>query len=500
MATPVADLYAVLGLRPDEASWKRGNELIGGVKQALAFFAGYQVIKQITSVISATVELGGHLDDLRQKTGLSATSLQEWGYAAKLGGSDMDSFAASTGKFARVLKEASEGSEDANKALRAAGLTSQAVTAALKGGDGLDAALTEVAAKFADMPDGPEKTALAMNVFGKSGAELIPTLNQGAEGLRELREEAEALGVVMGDETVDAADKLGDNIDKLKMSTRGLLNSAVSALLPSLQELVDTTLEWIKANRKEIIEGITKTVYFLVDAVGLLVKGIRIAGDIVAWFSEHANVATAVITGLGIVIAAVALEAAAAWLVAFWPVTLIAAAIAALVVIVLDLWDSFATGKGVFADIGRFIARVFDGIVSTVRAALGGIKDVFVSIGTAISDAYHTVIDWITDKIAWAWDQIKSIGDALTKAGEWIAGTDSSVSVSHINAQSQPVQPSQSKGPSVRVDAGDTNITINAGAASAADVGVVVDEKIKEHHDKVWRDAHAATGGADEVQ
>src|SRR4029077_20155788 len=39
--------------------------------------------------------------------------------------------------------------------------------------------LENLADKFASFKDGPEKTALAMQIFGKAGADLVPLLNRG---------------------------------------------------------------------------------------------------------------------------------------------------------------------------------------------------------------------------------------------------------------------------------------------------------------------------------
>lgn len=495
----VADLYAVLGLRPDEASWKRGNELIGGVKQALAFFAGYEAVRGVTEIVKSAIDLGGHLDDLRQKTGLSAESLQQWGFAAKLGGSDMDAFAHATGHLARTIKEATGGSADAATALNQVGLSGKTLTEALKGGDGLDAALLEISSKFADMPDGPKKTALAMALFGKSGAELIPTLNQGAQGLTELREEAIALGVVLGEDTVSAADALGDNIDKLKMSVRGLLNNAIAAMIPTLQGLVDGMLDWIKANKQLAIDTLTKGVDLLIKGLHGVATIAGVVGHAIGWLTEHTQVARAIFIALGVVIGAVALEAAAAWLVAFWPVALVAAAIAGVILLVDKLWDAFHDGKGTLADVGRYIANEFHKIVDSITGALGQAKDVFSAINSSISDAFHAVIDWITAKIDWCWEQLRKIGSALQKAGRAVIGSSVDAAVGGANTFTNPVVPTtpSAGGQQVNVNGGDFSVTINAQSANADEVGQIIDDKIKEHHDKTWRDVHAATGGAD---
>lgn len=495
----ISDLYAVLGLRPDKEAWAKGNELVDGLKTSLKWFAGLAAVHALESTVSATIELGGHLDDLRQKTGLSAESLQQWGFAAKLGGSDMDSFAHATGHLARTIKEAQGGSEDAEKALRQVGLTGAALKAALKGGDGLDAALLEISSKFADLKDGPTKTALAMAVFGKSGAELIPTLNLGAQGLAELRKEAIDLGAVMSEDTVSAADALGDNIDKVKMSIVGLKNQAVAALLPLLKELVDGFLDWIKANKQLVIETITVGVHALVTALGVLRDIGGVVVGVIQFLSEHTLLASAIFTALGVVITAVALEAAAAWLIGFWPIVAIVAFITALVLIFHKLLEALLDGKGIFADIGRGIYALFKGIVDSIVNLFVGIKDFFVSIAKGVKDAFWSVIDWVTGKIEWAWDQLKKIGHYVTHPGELASDTvdffRGGPDGPSATPGAIPLKRSSVAGPAVQVQSGDTTVTINAMGTNASEIGEIVDQKIKDHHDKVVRDVNASSGG-----
>ncbi len=500
-AGQVADLYAVLGLRPDQNAWKKGNELVDGLKTSLKWFAGFEAVRGIAETVKSTIDLGGHLDDLRQKTGLSAVSLQQWGFAAKLGGSDMDSVAHATGHLARTIKEAQDGSEEAGKALNQVGLSSKDVTAALKGGAGLDDALIKIADKFASMPDGAQKTALAMGVFGRSGAELIPTLNLGAKGLSELRKEAIDLGAVMSEDTATAADVLGDNIDKVKMSLTGLKNQAVASLLPMLKELVDGLLAWIKVNKGLVIETLTVGVNGLVSAIGFLVDIVGVAVDAFKFLQEHAVLARALLISLGLVITTVAVEAAAAWIIGFWPVIAVVASLTALVLVFDTLLEALLDGKGVFAEVGRFVVYMFNSVIDEIKAVFIAIGDFFQAIGHAIKRSWEVVIDWISAKIDWAMEQLQKVGHYITHPWEIATDVAGALTGAQTIAPQQTIMRQSAFGatqPAVRVDSGDTNVTINALGTSATEVGEIVDTKIKEHHDKVWRDAHAASGGADE--
>ena len=62
------------------------------------------------------------------------------------------------------------------------------------------------------MEDGAGKTALAIKLFGKSGADLIPLLNQGRAGIKELTDEAAKLGIVISTETAAKAEQFNDTL------------------------------------------------------------------------------------------------------------------------------------------------------------------------------------------------------------------------------------------------------------------------------------------------
>ncbi|GEM_PF-4969061 len=111
---------------------------------------------------------------------------------------------------------------------------------------GLQQVLGDVADVFSRLPDGPEKAALAMDLFGRSGEQLIPLLNLGKEGLAQFREEAERLGLVMNEETAKQAKQLQDDLDALKRSGEALGQEMASRMLPSLSRITKAMREAAK--------------------------------------------------------------------------------------------------------------------------------------------------------------------------------------------------------------------------------------------------------------
>jgi hypothetical protein len=107
--------------------------------------------------------------------------------------------------------------------------------------------MLRIADEFSNAANDANKTAVAMKYFGKSGADLIPFLNQGRAGIEDLRKEAERLGVVVSKEAAAAAAEFNDNLTRLKAMSEG---AAMAISGPLIKSLGDATGKFIEA-RKE---------------------------------------------------------------------------------------------------------------------------------------------------------------------------------------------------------------------------------------------------------
>lgn len=115
-----------------------------------------------------------------------------------------------------------------------------------------DQILLDVADKFKTMPDGVDKTALSMQLFGRSGKELIPILNQGRQGILELEAQAEKLGLTLNAQNFDTVSKYIESQKQLKASTEAVRLQVGLLTAPILTEfnnkLAETTLAVLNAD------------------------------------------------------------------------------------------------------------------------------------------------------------------------------------------------------------------------------------------------------------
>jgi hypothetical protein len=193
------------------------------------------------SIIEDTVEAAEGFRKLSAATGSSVEFLSGFTEVADDMRVDSETVAAGLEKFARGLGgivEAGEGVSESTKGI--AGALNK-MDIALYDSTGsmrdMEQLIPQVADAFMRMPDGPNKTAIAVQLFGKKGAELIPILNLGSQAMKENMAAAKAMGLVYTDETVKAVDKLKASQDSIGDSFEGVKRSIGMGVLPELARL-----------------------------------------------------------------------------------------------------------------------------------------------------------------------------------------------------------------------------------------------------------------------
>lgn len=194
---------------------------------AAAVGLGIAVRKTITDIDS--------LGKTAQKIGIPVEELSKLQYAADLSGVSMAQLTTGVGRLSQNLEEfASTGGGEAARVFKALGIEATDANGQLKSSTQI---ISEVADRFAGMRDGAEKTAFAMELFGRSGRDMIPLLNQGSAGLRDMMQEAEQLGLVISDRTFTASEQFNDNLNRLGKVMDGVWNEVVDKLAPALSDL-----------------------------------------------------------------------------------------------------------------------------------------------------------------------------------------------------------------------------------------------------------------------
>lgn len=187
-------------------------------------------------------ELGGEVKGLSRLTGDTVEQSSELRFAAHETGIEYASL--TTG--IRTLEKHLVANDDAAKAL---GITYRDASGNLLP---FHTTLDAIANRFADMPDGAEKTALAIQLFGRSGATLIPFLNKGSSGLAEMADEAERLGLVLDESaiaTVSDATKATRDWESALQAVEVAIGEKTLPVLTTLKEIGAGGLRFVAEHR-----------------------------------------------------------------------------------------------------------------------------------------------------------------------------------------------------------------------------------------------------------
>ncbi len=195
------------------------------------------------------------LDEAAERVGISVEELSALNFAGKMSGLEFEDMTTALTKLSVKMQEAAAGSKEAGALFADVGVKVKDASGKIKPAE---AVLAEIAERFAKFEDGAAKTALAVDLFGKSGAKLVPLLNGGAAGLEAMRKEAESLGAVIDSKLAKQAAEFNDNMDKLSVLSGAAAKMMAAQLLPSLNDTAEAFLEAAKQgkNFEAIVRGL----------------------------------------------------------------------------------------------------------------------------------------------------------------------------------------------------------------------------------------------------
>ena len=197
-----------------------------------AGLAGAFSVGAIVSGITSLVQSLGDLGEAAESIGLTTRQLQEFQAIGEQSGVSAEKMQVAFQRLSTVIDDFSGAGSKTTDLLKRLGVD-------LKGVSNADA-FNKLADLFQKLPDGASKTALAMELFGKSGAALIPILNQGSAALEKNREALRKLGIIIDDKVLDSADKLADSWSVISRTAKAALANALEPMITSLANLAQS--------------------------------------------------------------------------------------------------------------------------------------------------------------------------------------------------------------------------------------------------------------------
>lgn len=199
---------------------------------AVAFSVDY-----FTENIKAAIDYADAMSDLAGKTGIATEELTAMEYALNFSDASLENYTDGLKKLTVNMVSSIEGNTDLADTFKKLGVS--VVDAQGNVRQSKDVFL-DAAEAISKMEDGAIKTDTAMKLFGKSaGPELVPFLNQGKEGIRALKEEAQEMGAVVSTDMTEKSAQFNDNMAKMGYAAKGAWNVLAGELLPTLNAVTE---------------------------------------------------------------------------------------------------------------------------------------------------------------------------------------------------------------------------------------------------------------------
>jgi hypothetical protein len=182
----------------------------------------------LVSAFRATVDSMDALNDASDRTGASVEELSSLVNTLSPYGATLDQISEATGRLAKSMAGADDETKGAGAAFAALGVQTRDSSGNLR--STVDV-MQEVARSLAQYEDGTNKTVLAQQLFGKSGAALLPMLKDLAEAKR-----ADA---TVSTEQAAAAERFNVQLGQLARALEGVKVEMTGPILTAAAEIIE---------------------------------------------------------------------------------------------------------------------------------------------------------------------------------------------------------------------------------------------------------------------
>ena len=268
MSANVAQIIVKANTAQAQKGIKGLTDRMGGLKGAaigVGIAAGAAAVGGIAafakSSISAFAAAGDEVQKMALRTGFTTEALSELKHAAELSGASLSSMENGVKRMQRTILDAENGLSTATDAFEMLGIEMADVE-----GKTPEEQFTLLSGALADVEDASRRSALAQQVFGRAGTQLLPMLAAGKDGLAAMRQEAHDLGMVFDQEAADSAAKYQDSLTKLSGAFDGIKFAKLTQIATVSQKYVGPVMQ--------VIGNIFKVLAFNVKVNIAIVKGL----------------------------------------------------------------------------------------------------------------------------------------------------------------------------------------------------------------------------------
>lgn len=272
----VRELVTLLGFEVDDKALKAAESEFDGLTSLAK-----SVVKTVAAVTGAmaalaleTADYGDDLATTARTLRTTTKGLQEWQYVASTVRVDNEALRGTLSSLAKAQQEIAMRNADVIFTFGRIGVSTRDASGKLKTTDQL---LEDVGRGLMRIKDPALRAALGTKVLGDTWYRLEPLFAKGRWAIADLKDEAHALGAVLGEEAIADAEIFTDELVRTTTSIKGLARSVGAELLPEGRKLLGWIREAIRDNR-ELIRHDVREVF------GGIVWGVKLGATFVRRF------------------------------------------------------------------------------------------------------------------------------------------------------------------------------------------------------------------------
>jgi hypothetical protein len=253
---------------------------IGGAAKAMATtLAAALTVDYFAENIKKAIDYADSMSDLAGKTGIATEELTAMEYALHFSDATLENYTEGLKKLTVNMVSSIEGNKDLADTFKKLKIDVEDGNHNVRQSKDV---FLDAAEAISKMQDGAVKTDLAMKLFGKSaGPELIPFMNQGKEGIKELTAEAQKMGAVVSTDMANQSAQFNDSVDKMGYAAKGMWNTIAQQLTPSLNGMATSMVKGTSDGKvlEATAKGIGIAFHAAFTAISFVVTETEFFGD-----------------------------------------------------------------------------------------------------------------------------------------------------------------------------------------------------------------------------
>jgi hypothetical protein len=225
-----------LGTRAEAAGFKVGS-MAKAFAAGAAGFAASAIVQTLKSAVTASLEYASGLSEAAAQMGVTAEALQEFRLMAEQSGIETETMDKALQKLTRNMGEAEAGGKKQAGTFKELGISLRDANGTMKSATDL---MPEIARALEGIKSPAERARIEVALFGKSGQDLEPLLNQGGQAIQDFTQKARDAGIIISNELANKADSAADKIGFLQKKLGMKFTVAVAEHAGDIEKIVDS--------------------------------------------------------------------------------------------------------------------------------------------------------------------------------------------------------------------------------------------------------------------